>query len=82
MPPRSSSVFRLLIMRFCELLESVLHFFFAKDCSNGTFGFVILLVKNVSTRSLGQLRDDCEEYDWIYLHSNDEYSPGPLVFFS
>ena len=45
-------------------------------------GRLALSVKNLLTRSLGQLRDDCEEYDWIYLHGNDGYSPGLLVFFS
>ena len=80
--PRSSSFFHLLVTSFCELLESIVHFFFAKDCSYRFLGFVVLFMKNVPPGRLRELCDDCEEYDWIYLHGEDRYPPGPLVLLS
>ena len=80
--PRSTSVFHLLVMRFRELLEFVLHFLFAKDSSYGMFGLVVFFMKNVPTGRFRELGDDCKEYDWVYLHRDDGHSPGPLVLFS
>jgi hypothetical protein len=76
----STSFFHLLVTRFCELLESVVHFIFAKDSCDALLGAVVLFAEDVPTRSLRKLVDDCEQYDRVDLHGHDGYSPGPFVF--
>ena len=46
------------------------------------FGIVILFVEYVPTRRLGELRDDGKQFDKVYLHGDDGYSPSPLAFLS
>jgi hypothetical protein len=69
-------------MRFFELFESVFNFIFTKDGRYTLFGIVILFVEYVPTRRLGELCDDGKQYDGVYMHGDDGYSPSLLAFLS